>query len=495
MALCALVSNGAAGAEWVVNPGVSVSGTYTDNVNLQPAGSAQDDFVLQITPSVTFRGVGARAFVAGTISVPVLLYARTGAKNNTWYPDVTIVGNAELVERLFYIDGSIYATQPYASAFGSQSTSLTSGNDNRYTATSYRVSPYFKGEFPGNIAYELRNSSIWTETYDAPPGVSNSFVNQTVGSIAGQATPLGWFGEFNFDHVKFEDQGWQRINLARAGPRYAISPQLRVQASAGYENDQFPLANYNAVLYGAAIEWRPSPRTTAYASVEHRFFGTSFLVSLDYRTPLTVWAISASRNLTNFPQQLSDSSSAVGVGTLLDRLFKSRIPDPNLRRESVDRYIEQQMLPTNLSGAVNFYTQDILLTESVSATAGLTGTRNNVFFTAFYAKNHPIEGSSGSLVAEASSNSNNTQYGVTAVWAYRVTPVVNLNLSGFLSRTNALAPATGETTQGSANLELNRGMTQHMRGFVGVRFQRLVSDVNLPYSETAVYAGVAYTYR
>lgn len=495
LALGTTLSSAAFPAAWVVNPGVTLDGTYTDNVNLQPADLARDDFVMQLTPSVTFRGLGAHAWITGSIAVPLLAYARSGVDDRSIYPQVSILGNAELVDNLFFVEGSIYVTQPNASPFGSQSISLISGDDNRYTAAAYRVSPYIKGELQGNVQYELRNNSIWTQAHDAPPGVSNAFVNQLVGRIATPAAPLGWFGDLDLDHVKFEDQGWQRVNLGRAGVRYAMSPQLRLQASAGYENDQFPLASYNAVLYGGAVEWRPSPRTTAYASVEHRFFGTAYLASLDYRTPMTVWAISASRSLTNFPQQLDDSSRAIGTGTLLDRLFKSRIPDPILRREAVDRYIEEQAIQPTSFNTINSYSQDILLTDSVTARAGITGTRNNLFFSAFYSRNRPIEGSGGSIADELSANSNYTEFGVNGAWTYRLTPVVNLNLSLALSRTDAIAPAVGRTNQGGASIELNRTLSQHTRVFVGTRYQRLTSDVTESYREAAVYAGIGYTYR
>jgi uncharacterized protein (PEP-CTERM system associated) len=487
----------ASAASWIVNPGVSLSGTYTDNVDLAPPGEARDDFVTQLTPSITFRGVGAHAVVAGTIALPMLAYARGTDENtngsNNFYPQASIVGNAEILDNLFFVDGSIYVTQPSASAFGSQSASLANVDANRYTAATYRVSPYLKGELPGNAQYELRNTSVFTQTFDQPPGVSDAFSNQLVGHIAAPAAPIGWFGDFDLNSVKFENQGWQTINLARAGPRYAISPQLRAQASAGYENDRFPLATYFAVLYGAAIEWRPSPRTTAYASVEHRFFGTSYLATLEYRTPLTVWSISASRDLTNFPQQLAGGS--LGVGTLLDRLFKSRIPDPLLRREAVDRYIEQQALPTTLAGPITSFSQSILLTNNVTVTAGLTGTRNNVFFTAYYSHNRAIPGSSDVPIDDTSPNSNYSQAGVNAVWTNRLTPVVNLNVSASLSRTEAIAPATDRTTQGYAGVELNRALSPHTKVFIGARYQRLTSNIADPYNETGVYAGVGYTYR
>ena len=52
-------------------------------------------------------GVGAHAVVAGTIALPILVYGRTGIDNNSLYPQVAIVGNAEIAENLFFVDGAI----------------------------------------------------------------------------------------------------------------------------------------------------------------------------------------------------------------------------------------------------------------------------------------------------------------------------------------------------------------------------------------------------
>ena len=60
-------------ASWIVTPSVELRETLTDHVNLVPSDQARSDLVTEITPSVTFRGIGPRARIAGTIAVPVLL--------------------------------------------------------------------------------------------------------------------------------------------------------------------------------------------------------------------------------------------------------------------------------------------------------------------------------------------------------------------------------------------------------------------------------------
>jgi uncharacterized protein (PEP-CTERM system associated) len=381
------------------------------------------------------------------------------------------------------------------SAFGAQPTNLSSGSQNRYTASSYRITPYIQGQTAGNIEYELKNNSIWSITNGAPINVSNAYTNETVGHVGNPRSKLGWFADLDFLDVKFSDQGSQRMNLVRAGPRYAYDAQLRLLASAGYEENHFPFSDYSGVTYGAGIEWRPSERTSIVANVEHRFFGTSYLVTLDYRTPLSVWKVNASRNVTNYPQQLATPATSTSVDTLLNELFVSRIPDPKARQEAITNYVENQGLPTSLTGAVNYYTQQILLTDNVTATAGLTGARNNIFFTMYYTHNEPISGSGTQLPGLFGAGNNNTQWGGNLAWTHRVTPFVNLEASLYALRTETNASLSGYTDQGSARLVISRSVTTQTKIFAGARYQALHSNLAPDYNEAAVFAGIAYMFK
>ena len=481
-------------ASWIVTPSVELRETLTDNVNLAPSDQARSDLVTEITPSVAFRGIGPHARIAGTIAVPTLLYARTGSQNNQVYPEIAIAANAELVERLFYVDAAINVTQPFLSPFGGQPLSLTTATNNRYTSSSYVVSPYLKGLLPGNIEYELRDTVTFTKASQTPVDTSDAFVNQVIGHVASAVTPFGWFADLNATDVKFSDQSTQRLNLVRTGPRYAISPLLRVQASVGYEDDNFPGAEYSNVIYGANVQWRPSPRTTASAAVEHRFFGTSFLARLEYRTPLTAWTVEASRNLSIYPQQVSTWTTVPSAGGLLDQLFRSRIPDPDLREQAAASYLQGQAIPTTLATAVNIYTQQILLTNNVTVAAALTGSRNSVFLSAYYSRNEPIAGTSTVETADQALNTN-TQIGTSVIWAYRLTPVTNINSTLFATRTRANPPFAGYTNQAGARIEVDHFLSPRTRVFAGARHQALRSDLATEYTESAVFAGVGYTFK
>jgi uncharacterized protein (PEP-CTERM system associated) len=491
---CGIAPAGA--ANWTVVPSIALEETLTDNVNLDPNDNKKGDLVTQVTPSLLFNGQGAHAKLAGFVSVPVLLYVKTGDENNTAYVNANILGNVEAIDKFFYIEGAAIVSQQFLTPFGAQPVGLSNATQNRYTASTYRISPYLQGEMPGRVTYLLRNNSYWTTLNGAPITTNDSFTSEWVGKVESPVTPLGWTAEFDLTDVKFTNQSSQTTNLGRVGARYAYNPQLQVHVDGGYEENQFPLASYKGPIYGIGFDWRPTERTNVGATWEHRYFGSSYLVNFNHRTPLSVWNFNASRNTTSYPQQLA-ALPAGNVQGLLNQLFLSRIPDPAQRQIAIDTLIQSQGLPANLASPVSLYTQQILLTENATATLGLLGARNSVFMTLFYLKQQPISGSGTPLppgLAIASVN-DNTQTGANVVWTHNLTSAMTLSLMASALRTVANEPFNARTNQGSVNATVSTLLSARTTVFAGARYQVSRPNFVQGYNEAAIFAGVSYAYK
>jgi len=480
---------------WHVIPAFGVEETLTNNVSLAPSNLAQSDLVTTLTPSLVFSGTGARASVSGSISVPILFYARTGAENNNVYPNGSVLGKVEAIEKFFYIEADASVINSFLTPFLAQPSNITSATENRYTTTTYRISPYVKGVAAGNVQYELRNNSYWSNLYGAPISTSNSYTSQWTGKLASPVAPLGWTADFDLTSVNFNNQEPQRTNLARVGTVYAYDPQLQLLATSGYEDNHYPLSDYHGFIYGAGVEWRPNERTQAVGKWEHRFFGSSYLFTFDHRTPLSAWSFNASRNITSYPQQLGTLTAGGNVQGLLDQLFLSRIPDPAQRQQFVDNFIQEHGLPPVLTSPVNLYTEQILLAENLNATMGLLGKRNSLFLTAFYLHNEPITGSGSTLPNVSAGGNNNTQTGANLTWTHNLTPLTTLNLTATALRTVANSPLTGTTRQGAVSLQASTLVSARTTLRFGARYQVLRSDVTTDYVEGAIFAGLTYTFH
>src|SRR5262249_21584501 len=145
---------------------------------------------------------------------------------------------------------------------------------------------------------------------------------------------------------RFTDQKPQITQLARFRGIYEYGPQLEVSGSIGYEDNSYPLTDYRDVIYGIQTHYRPTERTNLIAGWEHRFFGASYLFTLDHRMPLSVWNFNFYRNITTYTQQLAALPAGGGnVPALLNDILQTRIPDPTQRQTAVDQLIAQQGLP------------------------------------------------------------------------------------------------------------------------------------------------------
>jgi uncharacterized protein (PEP-CTERM system associated) len=477
-----------------------ITETLTNNVSLAPSGSAQSDLVTQLSPGLVFSESSAHTSFQGTVSVPVVLYARTSG-NNTAYVQANVTGTVEAIENFFFIDGSVDVSQQYLTPFGALPPGLSNATGNRYTSGTYRLSPFIKGG-RGNINYEVRDDNVWTSLNGAPFSLDGAYYNGLAAKVTRDPTPFGWKVEYNRTEVKFNAQQPLLTQLGRATLIHQIDPQLQLSVDAGYEDNDYTFTQSRGAIYGVGANWRPTDRTNLNAFWEHRFFGSSYLVSFDHRLPRTVFTLNASRNITSYPQQLGALPSGFDIGFLVNQLFLSTIPDPVQRQLAVDQFIRNRGLPLGtLTSPVTLYTQQISLQEQASASIGLLGARNTVFLSVYYLHQQPITAAGNDLPGFLSAANNIAQEGLSATWTHAVTPSVNFVLNGTFSRSlpNKL-PETqigtvGTTRQGYVIATLGTSLAPNTTINGGVRYQLQRSDVGPGYTEAAAFVTLSHTFR
>jgi len=470
--------------------------TLTNNVNLSPSDSRQGDLVTQLTPGFTVHERSAHTRLDGSVAIPILLYARTGSENNTVYGEVNLTGTLEAIDKFFFIDAAVAVQQQYLTPLGAVPQGLTNATQNRYTTQSYSVSPFVRGVARGDVNYELRDNNYWTTLNNAPTGLSGAYTNEVVGRLVRNPTPWGWSVDYDATRVKFTDQGPQDTQLARLSALYQFEPQLQGSVDGGYEKNRYPLSNYQGAIYGVGGRWQPTDRTNITAGWEHRFFGASYYFTFDHRTPLSVWSINASRNITSYPQQLATLSAGSSVISLLDQLLSATIPDPTQRLSYINQLIQNGGLPGISSSPVNLYTQEITLQESASATVGLIGVRNRVFLSGFYLKSQPISGS-GTVLPGFFLTNNNTQSGGDISWTHNLTAFTSLTTSVSYLRTVQNITPNVTTNQGWVRAIVNTSISDNTTVQFGARYQVFRTDLssNSNYTEAAVFAGLSYMYK
>lgn len=485
----------AAAQTWRFAPSVTAQETATNNVGLDPTASRTSDLVTDISPSLVLSGVGAHARLDATMSVPILLYART-SENNYVAPSLNLLGNADLYENKLHIEGAVDVSQQFFTPFGAQPQDFSNVTSNRYRTTTYRVSPYLQDVMQNGIAYELRNNNVWTNLSGAPIDTNNARYTEWIANASSTGErQFGWRAYYDYVDTQFNNQNSIQTQLARFVPLYDFDPQIRLEASIGYEDNQLQLTSSKDTIYGAGFRWRPTERTNVVGRWEHRFFGSSYLFSFDHRTPRTVWNVQASRSITTYPQQLATLQAGTNVTSFVNNLFLSSITDPVARQQAVDQFIRDRGLPSSLLEPVSLYADQILLQQQASATVGLIGVRNTIFFSVFNVRSEPINAAGTPLPPLLAGGNDNTQTGGNIIWTNKITEAVNLVATLDALRTVANAPLTGKTNQGTARISLSTPLSNKMTAYIGARYQALYSDFTQDYNEAAAFIGISYTLR
>jgi uncharacterized protein (PEP-CTERM system associated) len=487
---------------WQLVPALSLESTFTNNVNLLPSEQRESDWVNQITPTVKFTEKSAHTKLSGSISLPAILYART-SENNYLAPEANVTGTVEAVEKFFFIDASANVSQQALSPFGPRSSSLANATQNRYTAQVYSISPYIQGTGPGDTHYYLRQQSLWSDAAGAAVETTSNriFTSIVDGHVTRDPRPFGWTVEYNRSDNKFQDSsvagGSESTQIARVRALYQADYSVQLSAILGYEDNRFFLTHERGAVYGAGIVWTPTDRTSLNATAEHRFFGTSYHVAFSHRMPLSVWSVEASRDITNYPQQIATLPGGQNVTALLNALYSGRVPDPTQRQMLVDQLIHDRGLPSQLAGPVPIFAGQVTLVESFTGTFGILGARNSVFLTAFRTRNEPVESIEPTLAPLLQQLSNTTQTGLNVVWTHQLEPNLSLVTNAGLSHATENTGEGGSSRLYSLNAILSRQLTVLTTGYAGVRYQNSSADrsVGLDYQEFAVFLGFTHTFH
>lgn len=491
-----LLASTAHAQQWMLEPAISVRGTYTDNANLAPGGSERSDVYTEIAPSIRLRGQTARLRLTAQYA-PRLFYYTNGTSADRVYHSLSSFANLEVINNFFFIDANANVSQQFISPFGPRPGEQGSATPNRTETRTYGVSPYLRGVTRSGITYLARYNTQWTNT--ASGSVGDSRRSDWLGRIDSPVRRFGWGLDYNHNDVKSNDQPSSTLELARARLYYQATPELRLQARGGYETNDYGLTDSSGSIYGGGIDWRPGPRTVASGYWEHRFFGDSYSASLDHRTRLTAWHLGASRDVTTTPQQLL-APGTTDAATLLNAILTASIPDPVARQAAVDQLLRQAGIPRFLGTPTTLLVQQPFVSQSLNGSAALTGVRNVLVLSLFYSESEPVTAGGATVPPGFLFQRPIKQTGGTLSYTLRVSQVSSLNASASRIKSKEDAAASSvpaaSSTQETYQLILTQTLAPKTTGFAGLRYVVFDSDGSAfrDYREHAVFVGLEHRF-
>ena len=476
MLLVAMLSSvGAWGADWKVNPRLGLSESYSDNLNLRPAGQENSAFITKINPGVTANINGAHLKANVDYSLQAVL--TTGqVQRNRGYHQLNATANAELVDESLYLDARALADQQNISLLGPLGVDNTTGDpSNITTKTSYSLSPYLRHKFGSLASGEAR---VTHDKVSYTSGNASDSTSNAVGLKLNSGTAFydwSWGLNYNASKIKYsEGQLIDRDFEKSTGTLgYRLTPKFRVFATAGHESNTFPAApgfNTSGPLWTAGFGWSPTTRTAIEASYGHRFFGKTFSLDLNHRTRLTVWNAQYNEDITD-------------ARTVALRPFTGflSVTDPTGQQLIV---VDSTGKPIPITIDIPVLTNDTFISKRFTASVGITRAKSTVSLSAFNAKREYLL-----------SGESDRQYGGAASWALRLSPRMSSTVSAGWSR--VLVPASlREDDLWNVRFALTRDFNPKLHGSVELRHQeRNSNQATSDYKENAITALINMSFQ
>ncbi len=479
---------GTAGRSLTIDPRVSVTETYSDNVRLSNANK-QSDFVTEINPGIRVTSRGARVRGYLDYSLRGFYYANDSAQGsgvNRLQNQLNAAGTFEAIEDRAFVDVSARVGQQAISAFGTQSFDNGSVNSNRTQVANYRISPYLRGRMGSIGTYEARYD--WTTVRSDAAQASSLTTGNALLRLQSDRSGRSLAWTLDATHQETSYQLGRDIEADRVNGRliYPINTQLDVSLLAGWESNNYAtLVKESHGTGGVGMNWRPSPTTRLSVDIERRFFGQAHTVIFDHRTPLTGWTFRDIKQATVSATGLGTSS----LGSLYDLLydqFATQFPDPSQRAQAVEAALRSNGFDPNTLVNTGFLSSGALVQRNQSLSFVLRGVRNTLTLSATRTEserlNTVVSGNDDLSRAGAV-----RQQGLVASFSHRLTPITTVNLTASRQLTDSIGAFQGSNLRLlNANVSTQLGIRTY--GSLGVR--HVVYQGSTPYTENAVFGTV-----
>lgn len=498
--LAALLAALPAHAEWKVTPSISLTESYSDNVNQRSDATKRSSWITEATPAIAVQANSSRVQLNANARAYWYDYSEEdvpGVRNSQYQYDADSRFN--VVDQLFYVDAGAGASSRSISAFGPLA---EDPNGNRYTSENqtdvktWRISPYLTHRFGTFASGTLRYSHDSVKS-DASSVFGNSTADGVVLDIASGTgfRNVGWnvhVARQNVDNENFGDTSSQNATL---GLSYRVGTSLNLTATGGYDKYDYQAlgGETQGASWSVGFGWAPSPRTNIQMSVGRHYLGNTGSLMALHRSRHSTWKLGYSDAVTTTRSQFS-LPAAIDTASMLDSLFTATIPDPVLRRQAVDAYILAAGLPSSLADNINYLTNRYMRQKLLQASSAFNWRHSSAVLSAYASERTALsssESDSGLLGSQLRAlNDSVRQTGLTGSYSYRLSARSTALASLSASHSRSLdTDLSGK--QNSLRLGLTHRFGRSVRGSLELRRTTGDSDITRrDYTENAVSATV-----
>ncbi|MEK8053327.1 TIGR03016 family PEP-CTERM system-associated outer membrane protein [Ideonella sp. DXS22W] len=321
----------------------SASATVTATDNMNPGQASKSaDVITRLTAGLAYASAAGAVQGHAKYDVTEFLYARHGDRNALRHSLLADLA-AELVQGRAYVDLRASVAQSAVSAFGPQVTDDGRNASNAAEVATLALSPRLNGVLLGQLAYAASGTFQANDAAGTSRGDGTSrLANLSLSPVS--AGRLSWNLAVSHQVSSIKLGLSTETDRVTLGTRWLVpEADLSLSASAGREYGDLVARTGGAHdIWSAGLVWTPSPLTALDLSAGRRPTGGLYQAGLTFRTPLTIWRASFSRNVVD-----SSVQSTVSQGTNYDLFFAqfaSVEPDPVKRDALVTAFLSRSGL-------------------------------------------------------------------------------------------------------------------------------------------------------
>ena len=478
-------NNSSDGRLYVFEPRVSINGTYSNNIDLSQRDQ-KSDLLTEISPG--FRWSKNQGRIKGNVdySLNQLLYAKNSNKNELQNA-LNANGVAELIDNWAFIDVNGSISQQYISAFGTPSFGNTNINDNKTEVSSFKFSPYVRGEFSDFASYEGRYTSSFIKNKSS--AASDISSNEGLFRLSSRElfNKLRWGIDVTKSIVDYDPGRRTTADVVRGNLQYPLGSQIVLTAIAGRESDNYITVNKDSRNFsGGGVMWTPAVTTKLSASTENHAYGRTHNLTFEHRTPRTGWYFSDNKNISKTPVD----QGSTNLGSIYDLLFSQFIsiePDPVKRARLVNSFLSSNGIDPTTQILGGYSTAGLNMLRSQTLTFALLGVRDTITFSAVRTESQRLNEGTDAF-GDFSNSQRINQNGITVGYSHKVSPVAVLNAS-ITQQTSSNDTGLFATKLRSFGLNYSTRLSNKITSNLGIR-RTVSSGDTTSYEESAITGGL-----
>ena len=469
---------------WTIQPRIMLTETLTDNVRVNGSNGRQADQITEIAPGIRIQASSARLKGHFDYSLRQQFYAQHPEYDRT-QNSLNSFATLEAVEQWLFVDFSGIVAQQPISAFGAQSPGNTSINSNVTETSTYRLSPYIRGQIAGVLGYSLRHDASTTRSASAT--ATNLDLSQWSGQLSG-GTPfqrLNWSIDGSQSSSEYGNGMQYDADRVRATASYLIFPDLRFSLNRGREANNYASANQESRgTHGFGFEWNPTERTTISASKERRFFGDGHNFSFSHRFPLSSISYTDTKDVSLLPNQFS----RVGQNAAWDQAEREcKLFTPDATQKEIEDCAIPRVSATQ--GSSDFLAARARLQRRQQLAVAIMGARNSLTLVAHRSESQSLQ--ANDFLDETTPSSLIEQKGLSLSLSHQLSPITNLNF--LASRQESIGNGDTSATNTLYQLGLTSKLGSRTSGSLTAR-QSSFESQNAPRKEHAVIGTISFIY-